>query len=110
MAEGGVLLLSAKELQGWVVPVIVPTDNDVAFRPLSSLSNHQQKQIEEQIRLSLRIKPPEPEPVRDAIIDVEPFDIEPRFEPILFGTGLEPIREMEADDTSKVGNHNCHYF
>lgn len=102
MAEGGVLLLSAKELQGWVVPVIVPTDDAVAFRPLSSLSNHQQKQIEEQIRLSLRIKPPEPEPVRDAIIDIEPF------EPILFGTALEPIREMEADDTSKVSNCNCH--
>lgn len=97
MAEGGVLLLSAKELQGWVVPVIAPTEDNVAFRPLSSLSNHQQKQIEEQIRLSLNIKPREPEPVNDAIIDLEPF------EPYLFGTGLEPIREMEAEDTSKVG-------
>lgn len=106
MAEGGVLLLSAKELQGWLVPVILPTNEDIAFRPLSSLSNHQQKQIEEQIRLSLNIKPPEPEPVRDAIIDVEPFA--PFLFGTGFGTGLEPITEMEAEDNPKVCNYNSH--
>ena len=90
MAESGVLLLSAKELQGWLVPVI-GTNDDVDFRPLSSLSNNQQKQIEDQIRLSLNIQTPQPQPqppptsneiVESTVIDFDPFGFESDLEPV----------------------------